>query len=141
MVDGTGHGRHMVGLTGSFGSGCSYIAEHILKNAGYRYASLSDTLKDRFQSATSKDPDKVPRSELQDFGDGERSKNGSDFYAKEITQRIQSEDPKAEAKWVIDSIRNPKEVSCFRDFWAWFNLVTVRVTLFEAFTPAYQIVN
>ncbi|MBL7215237.1 MAG: hypothetical protein ISS71_06120 [Phycisphaerae bacterium] len=111
-----GDNPHIIGLTGSFGSGCSYIATNILQENGYTCYSLSDALKKLFTSETGKNPDTVPRHDLQDYGDEKREKEGSDFFAKITLEEILKEHKKSpEVKFVVDSIRNPSEIYVFRD--------------------------
>jgi len=57
---------HIIGLTGSFGSGCTYIGEKILHDKrNYQFFSLSgDILKPLFQAEVGKDPDKAERHDL-----------------------------------------------------------------------------
>lgn len=103
----------IVGLTGSFGSGCSYIAKEILSKNGYQLFSLSDVLKKMYQKEMSEDPSAVPRKNLQDFGDKKRREGGEDYFAREVIGEIEKRDLNND-KYVIDSIRNPAEVSFFR---------------------------
>jgi len=108
---------HIIGLAGSFGSGCSYIAKHILRDIHrYRFLSLSeDVLKPLFRKETGKDPDRSPRRELQAFGDKLRKEKGHSFFADETIKKIISETKENHnSKWVVDSIRNPGEVRSFR---------------------------
>ncbi len=106
---------HIIGLTGSFGSGCSYIAKNILAPKGYTHYSLSDELKLMFQSETGENPADVPRRKLQDFGDELRRKKGSGFLSEEIIDKILKECKEDKnKKFVVDSIRNPGEIAVFR---------------------------
>lgn len=110
---------HIIGLAGSFGSGCSYIANYILKDRrGYQFLSLSEhVLKSLFKENTRKNPDQVPRRELQVFGDQIRERKGHGFFAEEIIKRIkEGQTKKANGKWVVDSIRNPAEIRALRRF-------------------------
>lgn len=113
---------HIIGLTGSFGSGCSYIKDNILVPAGYKKYSLSEVLKELFEKKTGKDAADVPRKELQDYGDKVRSEKGEGFFTEEIIRRIEAEhDKKPKYKFVIDSIRNPAEILTFRQYsWNFF---------------------
>jgi deoxycytidylate deaminase len=98
----------IIGLTGSFGSGCSYFAEHVLKPRGYELRSLSEVLKKRAESSGAPF---TSRSEKQVFGDSIREAEGTDALAKPLIEEIAGA---AEEKWVVDSIRNPGEVHAFR---------------------------
>ena len=108
---------HIIGLTGSFGSGCSYVREILADQThyakGYERHSLSSVLKEEFKKETGQDPDKVPRRQLQDFGDRKRREHSPDYFAKIVIDAIQK---KPRTKWVVDSIRNPFEVRAFRNF-------------------------
>ena len=105
---------HIIGLTGSFGSGCTYIADNILSKNGYKKVSLSDILKRLYEEEGNELVNGQRRS-LQDFGDKLRQKNGNEFLAQKTFTQISiesKEDPTA--KWVVDSIRNPAEVRFLR---------------------------
>ena len=69
-------GKKIIGLTGPFGSGCSYIAEKILSLKGYKYISLSEILRDNI---VDKD---CSRSDLQDKGNEIRAKSGAGFFSR-----------------------------------------------------------
>ena len=107
---------HIIGLTGSFGSGCTYVAKNLLANLGYRRISLSDLRRQERASKTGHG-NGVPREGLQAFGDELRQSRGPDYLAKlaheAIAQQSQSD---ASERWVIDSIRNPAEVHYLRRF-------------------------
>ncbi len=106
----------IIGLTGSFGSGCSYIAKNILKKRGYEILSLAEILKEEFKTQKGKDAVKSPRRELQDFGDEIREEKGRDFLASKVIQQVDKSVAKNESKkWVVKSIRNPSEVLAFRE--------------------------
>lgn len=114
---------HIIGLTGSFGSGCSYIAKDMLCSEKYRadgkqryeFCSLTQFLKDDYTKETGKDPKKALRSELQDFGDDQRKKHEDNgnyaYFAKLAAEKV---DKGGKAPWVIDSIRNPGEIHFLR---------------------------
>jgi len=103
----------VVGLTGSFGSGCGYLCENILKARGFGIVSLGSILQDEYRKTTNKDPNKATRTEKQAFGDEMRQKHGSDFFARQAMELVRAR--KADhAQWAIKSIRNPAEVGCFR---------------------------
>ena len=106
----------IIGLTGSFGSGCSYIAEHVLEKRGYKVISLSEILKKMYQEETKKDPKEAKRHELQDFGDKVREdpNRGPRCFAEKGKEKIEKGGP--EDKWVVDSIRNPAEIHALREF-------------------------
>lgn len=97
----------IIGMTGPFGSGCTYIAKEILKNMGYEYISLSTILKDEVRADIT-----TTRTELQDFGNKLREEQGADILARKAYERIRESDNK---KWVIDSIRNTHEIKFLRE--------------------------
>ena len=98
-----------IGLTGSFGSGCTYLAKQFIEPLGYRYYSLSDILKDLYRETTGSEPN---REVLQDFGNELRKGHGPDYLGKLLFEKI-GQDGKP-TKIIIDSIRNPHEISCLR---------------------------
>ena len=111
---------HIIGLTGSFGSGCSYIADNILVKHGYKKVSLTAILKILYEKDGNK-LDGASRRALQDFGDELRNKKGNDFLAKKAFAQISTELKENQtAKWVVDSIRNPAEVSFLRSISKFF---------------------
>ncbi|MHB9025644.1 MAG: deaminase [Armatimonadota bacterium] len=103
----------IIGLTGSFGSGCSYIAENIISQKGYRRLSLSDILKSLYHDHFGKAP--THRHELQQFGDDIRREYGSGYLAEQIIASI-DKDASNQNKWVVDSIRNPEEIQVLRNY-------------------------
>jgi len=108
---------HIIGLAGSFGSGCTYIAEKVLSPRDYEHLSLSkDVLRPLFQKETGNNPDDSSRHSLQEFGDQVRDKEGPDFLAKRAIKKIEITKDHEKKKWVIDSIRNPHEVRALREF-------------------------
>jgi deoxycytidylate deaminase/dephospho-CoA kinase len=102
---------HILGLTGSFGSGCSYISEHILRPLGYVSVSLSDILKNEFHEKYK--VNHSSRRDLQDFGDELRREHGSEYLAKKAIDQIRNGHTEG-MKWVVDSIRNPAEVQALQ---------------------------
>lgn len=92
----------IIGMTGPFGSGCSYIAHNILEKMGYHYLSLSQLLREACS-----DKSVHERSGLQDQGNELRSQQGPDVLARKAYDIICKSTDK---KWVIDSIRNTHEI-------------------------------
>jgi len=123
---------HIIGLTGSFGSGCSYVAREILSklDAQYRYGgpntvehpayrtlSLSDVLREQFKQQTGQDPEKCQRKGLQDFGDKVRLDKGHHYFAEQVISEISNlSEAVPEKGWIVDSIRNPAEVRALRNY-------------------------
>lgn len=115
----------VIGLTGSFGSGCTeFIGKELLqeigkkflqKNEKFKWLSLSDVLKEMyFKEKGKKNPS---RAELQSFGN-EKRKGSTYFFAKETCKVLKKEDSLV----VIDSIRNPGEVEYLRKKYPMFFL-------------------
>lgn len=57
--------RIIIGLTGAFGCGTSFLAENFFTKKGFNQCSLSQILKDKYREKYGKDFDK--RRDLQDF--------------------------------------------------------------------------
>lgn len=97
----------IVGLVGPFASGCTTVANKINALRKYEVLSLSDELrslfKERYPGLASN------RKELQDFGDEIRKEKGAGYLAECVSRKM--EDGK---DYVIDSIRNPEEITCLR---------------------------
>ncbi len=91
-----------IGLTGYLASGKGAIAE-ILKEKGFSYTSLSDVVREE----TSARNLEQTRENLISIGNELRNKNGANYFAKKITDKLKNEDG---GNWVIDGIRNPLEV-------------------------------
>lgn len=118
----------IIGLTGSFGSGCTYVAKKILVPLGYEHASLSQKLRDEF-SASDHDASGDVRRKLQDFGDKQREEKGPEYFARQVREDIETAAKgNASQKWVVDSIRNPAEVHHLREVSTNFFLFGVYAT-------------
>ena len=103
-----------IGLTGSFGSGCGYTAEHVFSKQGFQVVSLSTFLKDEYQTSKGKPAKDATRRELQEFGDHLRNTKGEGYLAELACQKIDVERKKNGCThWVIDSIRNPKRYTTY----------------------------
>jgi len=109
----------VIGLTGSFASGCTYISKEFIVPKGYNYLSLSSVLIELFNE-DNPEIENPKRHELQQFGTNIRKQNGPDFLAKKIVEKISDHD-----KWVIDSIKNPHEINFLRDTYPNFYLFAV----------------
>lgn len=106
-------------MVGSFGSGCSYIANRILvQRHGFHKVSLSDILREELRrEAEITDPS---RDLLQKYGTELRRRHGSGYLAKRALEQIrQMADEKSV---VVDSVRNPEELAVlqrtFPDFYS-----------------------
>lgn len=91
-----------IGLTGRMGSGKGE-AVRILVERGFRYVSLSDIV--RREAAREDLP--VNRARMQDIGNRLRAAGGAGVLGAMVRAEIAAA---AEARWVIDGIRNPAEV-------------------------------
>ena len=100
----------MIGLTGSFGSGCTYVAKEIIAKNGYVRISLSDILKSHYWKQNDLPAGtKIPRRKLQEFGDEKRRAKGNAWLAEEAVSQMDRQSENG-SQWVVDSIRNPGEV-------------------------------
>jgi len=107
-------------MTGTFGSGCSFISENYIKPQGYSYIVLSDILKEYYKKEHN--GQRANRQQLQEFGNELRLKEGADFLAKEALKTIEN---KHDQKWIIDSIRNPAEIEYLQNNLGKFYLISV----------------
>lgn len=106
----------IIGLTGPFGSGCSYVAEHILMGKGYEYISLSNLLREEI------DDDSLSRNQLQDKGNEIRKNKGSDYLAKLAIKKINNSQSE---KFIVDSIRNTHEIEALKESFSSFYLFAI----------------
>lgn len=111
----------IIGLTGPFGSGCSYVAKNHIEKYGYKYLSLSSVLKEEFQKQGKTGIEL--RNNLQEFGNSLRKERGNDYLSKKIYEKIE-EDQDCK-KWVIDSIRNTHEIEYFKRKAGQFFLISI----------------
>lgn len=120
--------RQIVGLTGAFGSGTSYIIDTFFNKKDkddeeYEKLSLSDVLKTKYEEENGKGAIKklgsAKRRELQDYGNKLR-KDDPAILVKEVDRSIVSD-----KNYVIDSFRNPCEVEYFRKKYPEFILIGV----------------
>lgn len=109
-------GEIVLGMTGPFGSGCTYVAKDILAKEGYEYISLSEILRKEIGD-TSK-----TRTELQDAGNLLRQQKGNDYLAQQAIGIIKQSGKK---KYVIDSIRNTHEIELLQNTFSSFFLFAV----------------
>jgi len=116
--------RFVIGLTGSFGSGCSTLRESLVK-LGFEPFSLSKYVKEAWNLKTGKPIDKAPRKELQDVGDKLREDNHETHYLAKIALNEAEGKPKDTKPWVFDNIRNLGELRYFRNKFRDFFLFAV----------------
>ncbi len=115
----------VIGISGSFGSGCSTLSES-LKDKGFERVSLSDFVREEWLN---KNPGKqitdANRGELQDTGNELRKVNGNTYLASKALAQIAEKQENTTNKVVIDSIRHPEEAKFFRKKFHNFYLITV----------------
>lgn len=112
--------RIIIGLTGAFGCGTSFLAANFFENNGFKKFSLSQVLKDKFEAEKGRKP--KDRHDLQEFGNEVREKNEA-FLAEEINKKIQELPENCNV--VIESFRNPAEIKFFRNLYTEFVLIGV----------------
>jgi len=99
----------ILGLTGSFGSGCGEVSK-FLENK-FQIFSLTKYIRDEFNR---KHPGRKPdREDLQDTGDELRKKFGNDILVKKLLKEIPNT-PDPNKGVVIKSIRNHSEADALR---------------------------
>lgn len=110
--------RVIIGLTGAFGSGATFIATEFLEKKGYKKCSLSDVLREEYKNQSG---DQSPsRRELQEFGNTVRKDNPA-YLAQVLDTKVLVND--TDSNFVIDSIRNPAEIKFFRNKYPEFILI------------------
>ena len=92
----------VLGIVGPIASGKGFAIDKLVK-LGFKKLSLSEEIREELKNSSNKTPD---RKALQDLGDKMRSENGNDFWAKKVSEKIGDQQ-----NYVIDSIRNPHEIS------------------------------
>lgn len=114
--------KTVIGLTGSFGSGCSNIAKNFIPGYGYELISLSAILEESYKEEYKEDP--VPRrKKLQEYGDLVRKTKGNEYLSKRAWEIIESKPD--QKKWVIDGLRNPHEINYLKGKVSGFYLIGV----------------
>jgi len=121
----------IIGLTGSFGSGCSTLRE-ALADKGYKDIALSKFVRQRWQELNPKKPlESATRQELQDIGNHFRKEsNNNAILALNAINEIMSADEQYNMI-VFDSIRHPDEISALRKPSRNFFLVALGCSLTE----------
>lgn len=110
--------RFIIGLTGAFGSGTSFLAQNFFAEMEFDRCSLSRILKDKFFEKNGRPHGN--RHELQEFGNELRKDDGA-VLAKLADGMIV--DPNK--NYVVESIRNPAEIRYFREKYPEFILIGV----------------
>lgn len=112
--------RIIIGLTGAFGSGTSFLAQNFFDESEYKKLSLSAVLRENYEKEHGKPHEK--RSQLQEYGNKLRSQDKA-LLARELDEKYISQDTKS--NFVIESIRNPAEIKYFREKYPEFILIGV----------------
>ena len=111
--------RVIIGFTGAFGSGTSYLAKNFFEKMGYTTLSLSVILREEYRIKNGKSAD--TRNDLQVFGNTLRKCNPQ-YLAEKIDEIISKDHTK---NYVIEGIRNPSEIYYFRNKYTDFILIGV----------------
>lgn len=93
----------IVGLTGPAGAGKSEAVKYLLEQRGFKQITLSDFVK----KETKKRGLPMERSHFQEVGNDLRKQHGPGVMGKLARETIEQE---TETDWVVDGIRNPKEI-------------------------------
>lgn len=112
----------VVGLTGSFGSGCTTAARLLEQRMAFRRVGLSDLIKQKWSSSNSGDPD---RKALQQLGDEMRRQQGRAVLAETTLAQLH-DDGELISRLVVDGLRNLGEIQYLRDYFGYrFTLLAV----------------
>lgn len=107
----------IIGLTGSFGSGCTEAAEWFITK-GFDIFSLTEYIKDECTKRGILHPD---REDLQNVGDELRKTRGNDYLVQKLLKILEANKlssellPQQNKKFVVKSIRNNYEVDKLRN--------------------------
>jgi deoxycytidylate deaminase len=131
-----------IGVTGSFGSGCTTMKDVLEKRFKFKPYSLSQFLKDEWsrQHGGISADENAPRGELQDLGNKLRKEKSLSTLAEEAYTKVQQEGNQNE-NLVFDSIRNPAEIAFFRSVFPNFYVIAVDCTeadRWERVRPKYE---
>lgn len=92
--------KHVVGITGAFGSGCTTAAKALRDERGFRLVKLSDMIRARHAKSH-----EATREELQRLGDELRRKHGGAILVEDALAKV------TDAEFVVlDGIRNVAEI-------------------------------
>lgn len=124
--------RIVIGLTGSFGSGCSRVAEHLGRKKEWRSYSMSQAMREiapvYLTPAQRKQKPYTHRYYLQDIGDIIRNKKPYAIAEKVVNKISDDEGSNFNLKAqhiVIDGIRNHNEITYLRDQFPHFFVVAI----------------
>lgn len=122
MPAGTRRDRLVIGLTGSFGSGCSTVAGILTDKHGFHSEGLSGAIREEAK----KHGERQDRRVLQDLGDELRKRHGTGWLATQAARAAQKS--ARESAWVLDGIRNLGEVSWLRSQFPNFYMIAVNAS-------------
>jgi len=115
----------VIGVTGSFGSGCTTITNVLEKYYSFKAYSLSQTLREEWPHLKKEKPvEDALRSELQDLGNKLRKEKCLSFLAEKTFEKVCKEENKNK-DLVFDSIRNLAEIAFFRAKFPNFYVIAV----------------
>jgi len=107
-------GKIVIGLTGSFGSGCSTLSKALVDKK-FKAVSLSNIVHKKWQEQNpGKPPESATRTQLQDIGNNLRKEKGNNAFLAENAIKEASFRKKNEHMLVFDSIRHPEEIVALR---------------------------
>ncbi|MGA2386654.1 MAG: AAA family ATPase [Candidatus Bathyarchaeia archaeon] len=112
-----------LGLTGSFGSGCSTLGEALVK-LGFEQFSLSKYVKEAWAQKNGKDSKEAKKSDLQNMGNELRESKENSYLAS-LAVNEANERAKENKRLVFSSIRNLGEVEYLRSSYRNFFLIAV----------------
>jgi len=100
----------IIGLTGSFGSGCSTLRKVLEKNYGFKGFKLSEEVRLEANSKGIKDP---KRDHLQTIANELRRDKGNSYLARKAIEKIEKSEG---SRYVIHGFRHSAEVQEFRRY-------------------------
>lgn len=112
---------NFIAPVGPVASGKGRVVDALVAK-GYERISLSDSIRDDLDELY---PGKRhSRRDFQDLGDEKRGEFGNDYWARRAGQRVSELRLRGKSKFVIDSIRNPAEITWFKKT---LGLITIAV--------------
>jgi len=117
----------VIGLAGSFGSGCSTLAEALRSSHKFELFPLTTFLKSEWRQrchAAGQAEREATRRELQDLGNELRELQGRDILARNAVEEAKKSG--ATGRIGFDSIKNLGEVNFLRDSFRNFFLIVVQ---------------
>ncbi len=100
----------IIGLCGYNAAGKGEVA-NLLKEQNYKYHSLSDIIRD---VCDERHLEKT-REHLINIGNELRTNFGPNYFGKKVLEKINEERKQGQKEFIVDSIRNPAEVTALRE--------------------------